>query len=923
MMALDVEKIKELREELSGVSPDNIPCDPRDYNRIMHDDKYANCFLLWRQGNVELAYSLALVVLKWRKEKEIYDLKADDFSDEIIMRGIIYTHGKAKDGSLLVYFVTRQQTKDIKAQVQRLLTMWLERIQQAYPGQSITFLLDVSKSSLANVDLGGIKFMLECFTTNFPGMLEKIIILEMPWIMNAIWKVVKQWMTENQRKKTVFSSFKDLKQYIDPDQLHPYMGGTDNWEYSYPPFADDIPDVKQQYPNPNGSMFEECEGTDNFEETVAEEEFVVDDLEITATSQIPVPQDSSSVIMDDPQVTVCPDSERASHPSESVSVLYNGDDMTQDNMVTQAKALARETTPRIVLSEAKEETVNRVSQQKVDTENEIKLGNLLSMNPISEVIFSDEKKDKVSGRYQSTINLTSLTSDDVCVAFKVKTTSPERYHVKPSSGKINADGSMTIRISLAPGSEEKVSKDRFLILYQTIEKDEDIASFWREHTSKDSRNEYRLRVKFNSTSLSSEPNMVVPQAVNNNNLIHKSIGKSDSSHDQLFKLSKEVSSLRRQVQASDENVNWLRSKLQISLFAQGLLLLLLLFALHKLSAISSAIEIVWRLVTMPTWLFTSDCSYLRGLPTDRPLIIAHRGSSGMLPEHTVAAYQLAVQQGADIIECDLAITKDLKLICSHDAFLSPTTDVKSRPEFRNKLTTRTIAGVNYTDYFTVDFTLQEILRLRKIQRFSFRDQSYNGWFPMATFDDYVSIAKNQSNTRTIGIYPETKNPKFYNQIIRKRGQTTSMEELLLASLHKHGYVTKDAPCLIQSFSLSSLQYMSPETDLPLILLTHDTFSDEQLVNISRICYGIGVDKKLIVELKENKIWKRLPLIQQAHNVGLKVHGFTYRNEYMYLAWDYGEDPYMEYKQFIGMGIDGLFTDFALSLSNYMHHEMKP
>uniref|UniRef100_H2YJZ6 CRAL-TRIO domain-containing protein n=1 Tax=Ciona savignyi TaxID=51511 RepID=H2YJZ6_CIOSA len=154
---------------------------------------------------------------------------------EMMQAGIICCHGKAVDDTRLVYFMVRKQTKDMKSKVQRLICLWLERIQRAEPGKHITFVLDVSKSSLANVDLGGIRFLLACFTTYFPDMLEKILILEMPWIMNTIWKVVKQWMTEEQRKRTLFCSFKDVKQYIDEENCLKYMGGKDDWEYTYPP----------------------------------------------------------------------------------------------------------------------------------------------------------------------------------------------------------------------------------------------------------------------------------------------------------------------------------------------------------------------------------------------------------------------------------------------------------------------------------------------------------------------------------------------------------------------------------------------------------------------------------------------------------------------------------------------------------------
>uniref|UniRef100_H2YK04 glycerophosphodiester phosphodiesterase n=1 Tax=Ciona savignyi TaxID=51511 RepID=H2YK04_CIOSA len=234
----------------------------------------------------------------------------------------------------------------------------------------------------------------------------------------------------------------------------------------------------------------------------------------------------------------------------------------------------------------------------------------------------------------------------------------------------------------------------------------------------------------------------------------------------------------------------------------------------------------------------------RGLPQDRPLNIAHRGSSGMRPEHTVAAYQLAVDQGADIIECDLAVTKDLKLVCSHDPYLNATTNVHSHPEFNSRVQTYTFGAITMTDYFIFDFTLAELKTLRKVQNRKYRDQSYNGLFPIATFDEYVAVAK--FAPRTIGIYPETKQPALFNHFISRHNVT--MEDLLLEALESHGYTSRDSPCFIQSFDESSLQYMAKRTDLPLVHLTDTVPSNEKLTEIASYCYGMGVSKNLIVQV---------------------------------------------------------------------------
>ena len=101
------------------------------------------------------------------------------------------------------------------------------------------------------------------------------------------------------------------------------------------------------------------------------------------------------------------------------------------------------------------------------------------------------------------------------------------------------------------------------------------------------------------------------------------------------------------------------------------------------------------LITALTWITTGNAKMLN---------IAHRGSSGVLPEHTKEAYRRAVTEGADYIECDVTLTKDLVPVCRHDSLLNHTTDVSNRAEFRDKINTYTIDGAETTGWFTVDFT---------------------------------------------------------------------------------------------------------------------------------------------------------------------------------------------------------------------------
>ncbi|MBD2185790.1 glycerophosphodiester phosphodiesterase [Planktothrix sp. FACHB-1375] len=311
--------------------------------------------------------------------------------------------------------------------------------------------------------------------------------------------------------------------------------------------------------------------------------------------------------------------------------------------------------------------------------------------------------------------------------------------------------------------------------------------------------------------------------------------------------------------------------------------------------------------------------------TSRPIIIAHRGASGWRPEHTLAGYELAIDLGADFIEPDLVSTQDGVLIARHENEISGTTDVADRPEFANRKTAKIIDGETVTGWFAEDFTISEIKTLRAKERLPFRSQSFNGLFSVPTLPEIIDLAKRKSGEtgRTIGIYPETKHPTYFDSI------GLSLEEPLIEILHNNGYNKADDPVFIQSFETTNLQQLDRLTDLPLIQLLSNTgkpydlavagdprtyqdlISPAELAKIAAYADGIGPDKRAIVPVDEHgRLLSPTSLIIDAHAVGLLVHPYTFRNEAQFLAPDYHNNPEAEYEQFFHLGVDGLFTDFT-------------
>lgn len=348
---------------------------------------------------------------------------------------------------------------------------------------------------------------------------------------------------------------------------------------------------------------------------------------------------------------------------------------------------------------------------------------------------------------------------------------------------------------------------------------------------------------------------------------------------------------------------------------------------------------------------------------ESPLVIGHRGAAGYLPDHTLEGYELAIKLGADYIEPDLVATKDGHLIARHEPNITSTTDVASHPEFADRLTTKVVDGVAETGFFASDFSLAEIKTLRAVQPLAERPQQFNGRFEIPTLGEVIDLAKRMSKKigREIGIYPETKHPTYHADL------GLPLERRLVKELRRAGWNNRKAPVFIQSFEQSNLQLLDRLTSVRLVQLVdandvdpdgtisyappfdrpYDwtvsgdpelesrTFgfftTDEGLEEISEYADGIGPWKPYIVSSRaialnadgsvadangdglvnetDRELLPPTDLVERAHDHGLLIHTWTFRNEQRRLASDYGGNPINEYLLFYELGVDGLFSDF--------------
>jgi glycerophosphoryl diester phosphodiesterase len=321
-------------------------------------------------------------------------------------------------------------------------------------------------------------------------------------------------------------------------------------------------------------------------------------------------------------------------------------------------------------------------------------------------------------------------------------------------------------------------------------------------------------------------------------------------------------------------------------------------------------------------------------------LFAHRGCSAQRPEHTLAAYVLAMHQGADYIEPDLVCTKDGVLVARHENNLTETTDVSTRSEFAAKRVTKTIDGVKQEGWFVEDFTLDELKRLRAIERLPqvrVANTAFDGQYQIPTLEEVIEVvaAHAQATGRVIGLVPELKHSTHHHSV------GLNVEEILVRTLSAHTY-TQFAPLEIQSFEVSNLKVLRDmlgrRRNLRIMQLVDaanmrpgdamasgssltyaDIITAKGLKAVAQYADVVAPSHRMVIPLNaDQSLGQPTRLVADAHDAGLLVHTWTFRPENRFMATNFrsnrgenarhDEGSIAEMHAYIAAGVDGFFTD---------------
>lgn len=373
---------------------------PFDIDRVKSSDFWLQRFLIHHDLDIKEAFNMLWETCEWRKSNNVNEINEGNLVEEYLKEGALFPHGLDKDGKPMLLFKCKMHTKGSRnfEDLKRILIYWFERLDRQYNGDQITIFFDMTDTGLSNMDMEFTKVIISLNKCYYPHFLNYILIFEMPWVLNAAFKIIKSWLPAKAVQKIKFINKQSLKEYVDPKNILTGWGGDDDYTFSF------TPEIK---------------------------------VELESVSS--------------PTVT---------------SSKY--EDLKKKVHFTGVNGLSAENSP----------ISSTFRDLKSGEENSVCSASLLNIIHPDTVYFNC-----IDGEYIGLINIENITNKPVL--YKVKTTSPDRFRVRPSSGIILPGVSTKITVVVQVGFQiNSIVKDKFLVMSMITDKEEatplEVIDIWKQ-----------------------------------------------------------------------------------------------------------------------------------------------------------------------------------------------------------------------------------------------------------------------------------------------------------------------------------------------------------------------------------------------------------------------------------------------------------
>jgi len=379
------QEVKEIRtivnKEVEDLGIDEV--DTVCLQRIKTDDVYVSKFFKHTFDHpgpqVEAASKMIMNTLKWRKEFGAGLITESDFPPSMLERGSLFSHNRDKDGRKLLVFCVGKHFKGMEKMedMKKFFVYFLERLNREEKGEQITVMFDCKGAGLKNMDMEFVQFLIGCMKEYYPDPLNYILVFEMPWVLNAAFKIIKGWLPAAAVKKIKFLTKSNMGEYLTEENRLEEWGGSDPWQYHW-------------------------------------------EHEVNGTKE---------------------------------SAFEDARDETRKKTVTFANP-----NPVMAQSPSQDSLGSALSQTSGNANGQV---DILRLTPGQEVVFSSTGAGDLAAKVQ----IQNISSK--IVGYKIKTTSPEKYRVRPSTGSLSPGLAATVEIHVSGGQATTVPsslvRDKFLI----------------------------------------------------------------------------------------------------------------------------------------------------------------------------------------------------------------------------------------------------------------------------------------------------------------------------------------------------------------------------------------------------------------------------------------------------------------------------